>query len=338
MAINDSTAFTDPTLDPATGQPKQQTQVQPTKAPDYSAASTATPAAPATTPPAGATMPAGMDPNLWKVYQNSGLTPSDQSGTGFADWNYWQNNAGPSQYDRLAADIAGTGSDQPTGTPGSGSWINSGRGATTGPNASMGTLAPGAATGAGTMSGYTALSAAPAFTGTVLEGQPTSADAGDLYKTLMTRAGQSLDVNPNDPVIRDQTNAYEAAQTRAARTAEAQAAERGGPNANIGAETRSASEKAAQNTAGFQASVMQNELTARRAEIAQALQGAQGFLTAQQQMALQEELAKMDVQLKNYQFGESQGQQESQFSRDLAERGFEFDTNDQFRNSPLYGA
>jgi len=68
------------------------------------------------------------------------------------------------------------------------------------------------------------------------------------------------------------------------------------------------------------------------------LQGAQGFLTAQQQMQLQEELAKMDVQLRQYQFGQSQGQQESQFTRDLSERGYEYDTTDQFRNSPLYGA
>lgn len=68
----------------------------------------------------------GMDPALRQIYQQGNLSPSGL-GSGFADWQYWQGK-GPSQYQRLTNDIAGTGTDQPTGTPGTGPWQNSGRG------------------------------------------------------------------------------------------------------------------------------------------------------------------------------------------------------------------
>lgn len=82
------------------------------------------------TPPTatGPQMPQGIDPALAAIYQNAGVTPAGR-GTGFADWQYWQ-DVGPSQYNRLTNDIAGTGTDQPTGTPwGTGAWQNSGRNA-----------------------------------------------------------------------------------------------------------------------------------------------------------------------------------------------------------------
>jgi hypothetical protein len=49
-----------------------------------------------------------------------------------------------------------------------------------------------------------------------------------------------------------------------------------------------------------------------------------GLLTSQQQMALQEELSNLD-----------RAQQESQFGRSLANNAYQFDINDQYRNSPL---
>ena len=115
------------------------------------------------------------------------------------------------------------------------------------------------------------------------------------------------------------------------------AAERGGQNANLDAEARSASEKAGQNTAGFQAQLMQQELSSRRAEIQQALQGAQGLLTAEQAMKLQDELAHLNTALSAWGTTQSLGANESQFARQLAERGYEYDSDNQFRNSPLYG-
>lgn len=72
-------------------------------------------------------MPDGIDPALAAIYQQAGQNPAGR-GTGFADWQYWQ-GVGPSQYSRLAADIAGRGPDQTTGTPwGAGAWQSSGQG------------------------------------------------------------------------------------------------------------------------------------------------------------------------------------------------------------------
>jgi hypothetical protein len=75
-------------------------------------------------------MPDGIDPRLAALYQKAGMTPGGE-GSGFADWKYWQDKASQSgNWDyflsRLGADLAGTGTDQPTGTPGQGAWSGSG--------------------------------------------------------------------------------------------------------------------------------------------------------------------------------------------------------------------
>ncbi len=283
-------------------------------------------------------MPAGMDPALWNVYKDSGLTPSNDSGTGFADWQYWQ-KVGPSQYDRLKADIAGTGRDQPTGTPGSGVWGSSGQGAPGQANYDSGYAGAPAGGGAGAglsqLGAPAAASTDPIGSVSLFDNALGTKDASDLYSTLQGRAAQSLKVDPNDPVIKAQVDAYRAEQTRAARNIMSEQAERGGVNSNEDANQRSAIEKAAQNTAGFQGTLMGQEVAARRQEVQAALDGQRGILTAEQQMALQQELANLDVKLRSYQFGQGQNQQESQFARTLGERGFEFDTNSQFQNSPL---
>lgn len=136
-----------------------------------------------------------------------------------------------------------------------------------------------------------------------------------LFQLLMGRATQGLNVNPNDPIIKGQTDAFRAEQQRGERGYEQQLAERAGANANIGAERRLGAEKVGQNTSAFESQLMGQELSARRQEIQNALSGAAGLLTADQQMMLQEELSQLD----------------------LAQRAYEFDINDQFRNSPLNG-
>lgn len=148
--------------------------------------------------------------------------------------------------------------------------------------------------------------------------------SNQIFDLLMKRANQSLVQDPNDPIIRNQTDAYNAQNTRESRNYLAGVAERGGPNANVNAETRAASEKVGQLGGQFQAQLMQRELDARRQEIQSALSGAAGFLTQEQQMQLQEEMAALD-----------RAQNESQFGRNLGQRAYEYDTTDQFRNSPL---
>jgi hypothetical protein len=253
-------------------------------------------AAPAASTASGGAMSAGMDPALAAIYQKGGLTPGG-AGTGFADWQYWQDK--PSQWNRLASDIAGTGTDQPTGTPGQGAWSSSGRGQAG---------APGAAGAFGGSSG-----ASGSWTGV-----PGGA-ATDIFNTLMKRANQGLTIDPStDPVMRQQQDAFNAQRQLGDRRTLAALAEKGGPQANLSAETRAAGEASGQAGAQFQGQMMQNELNARRQEIQQALSGAAGLLTQEQAMQLQQEMAALD-----------RAQQESQFGRSLGQGAYQYDTSRQ---------
>lgn len=253
----------------------------------------------------GAQPPAGMDPSLWAIYQKGGLTPGDR-GSGFADWQYWQ-DVGPSQYNRLASDIAGTGSDQPTGTPGSGSWSRSGAGA-----------AAGGGQGGGSALGLPGANiiGADYTTKTPVPYTETPQDSA-LLQTLLGRAHQSLNVDPNDPVIRSQVDPFRAEQDRSVKDYLSATAERSGPHSNQDAAARSGYEKAGQATAGFQGQVMQNELNARRVEIQNALAETGSKLSAEDQMALQRELGLVNAQLgqQGLALGQQQlGSQNDQFA------------------------
>jgi len=177
----------------------------------------------------------------------------------------------------------------------------------------------------------------PAFRGTSTPNNLGS-DYTDLYNLLMERAKQGLTVDPNDPVIRNQADAYSANATRSMRDYLAQAAEQGGEFGNLNTETRGAYEQLGQSTGTYESQLVANEISARRAEIQQALSGAAGLLTAQQQLQLTEELRKLELAQQQYQFGSTQAQQESEFERKLKQQGYEFDINDLWRNSPNYGA
>lgn len=125
-----------------------------------------------------------------------------------------------------------------------------------------------------------------------------SGKANSLYDTLMNRAGQSLNINGRDPIIAHQVNAFRAEQDRSVRNQLAQAAEAGGPNANLNSERRLLNERAAQSTGGMQANLIQNELNARRQEIAQSLAQAGGMLSDEQRIGLQKELGLIDANLR----------------------------------------
>lgn len=168
-----------------------------------------------------------------------------------------------------------------------------------------------------------------------LGGKDTSAQADALYNMLMQRAQQGLNIDPNDPIIRQQADAYNANTTRSGRQYLQGLAEKQGANANIGSEGRMVAEKGAQAGATFEGQLMQQELTARRTEIQNALTGAAGLLTAQQQMDLQKELADLDHQQQLYEFDYGQKQNQSQFDKNMTQRAYEFDSTDRFRNSPL---
>ena len=72
-----------------------------------------------------------------------------------------------------------------------------------------------------------------------------------------------------------------------------------------------------QRTGTFEAELVGRELTARRAEIQQALTSMQGMLTTDQQMSLQRELALMDDAIKRLQLQ----QNGEQFNANLEQQG-----------------
>lgn len=169
--------------------------------------------------------------------------------------------------------------------------------------------------------------------------------ADALYGQLEARSKQALAVDRNDPVIRAQSDAFNANQERSRRNYLADLAERSGPLANLRGEQRMASERAGQASGSFEAELMGRELTSRRAEIADALHGMRGMLSADQQNNLQRELSSLDAAIKQTQLGVNKeqfgndlayryanlaqqgdqftrnlGQQESQFGRDLGYR------------------
>jgi hypothetical protein len=122
-----------------------------------------------------------------------------------------------------------------------------------------------------------------------------------FYGKLMDRAGQGLNVDRSDPAVRAQADAYAANEERAKRQYLAQAAEEGGPNANLRMEERMAAEGVGQRSGAFESELMGREISARRDEIAGALSQMQGMLTVEQENSLRAELAKMDDLTRRYQ-------------------------------------
>lgn len=150
----------------------------------------------------------------------------------------------------------------------------------------------------------------------------TKANSDALYQRLLADSQQSLNIDPNtDPNIRVQADAYSANEERARRNYISDAAERGGPLANIEGTRRMAAERMGQRTGQFEAGLVGSELTARRAAIQDRLHSMQGMLSDQQVQELQHELALMDNGIREKQIASGiRGQDISQdeFMRQLA--------------------
>ena len=113
-----------------------------------------------------------------------------------------------------------------------------------------------------------------------------------LFAQLQGRASQSTQIDPNDPIIKGQVDAFRAEQERALRNVRSDAAE--GKQRLRPTQDRMATERVSQGVASLQSELMARELTARRAEIADALQAEGGLLTSDQQVGLQQQLAGLD--------------------------------------------
>ncbi len=124
-----------------------------------------------------------------------------------------------------------------------------------------------------------------------------------LYANLNERANQGLAVDRFNPQIRAQADVFSAQQDRAARNANADAAEAGNQYTNLAGTQRMNAERAGQASGAFEASLMGQEINAKRQEIAQALSGQAGLLTADQQNQLQRQMALLDSAYKQQQIG-----------------------------------
>lgn len=120
-----------------------------------------------------------------------------------------------------------------------------------------------------------------------------------LYAELVKRSQQSLSVDPNDPIIKGQVDSATAIANREALKQQQAAAERGGAYATGATEnaSRMTGETVQLHAQAMQFELQAREVTARRAEIAQALEQRQGMLTTEQTVRLKE----LDQQLEREQ-------------------------------------
>lgn len=152
---------------------------------------------------------------------------------------------------------------------------------------------------------------------------PLDPRLGQLYDQMIARSNESLNVDGNSPVIKNQVDAANVAGQRSLLQNEQQAAERGGPYATgaLEANARMGAEKLGENLQGITAGAIGNEVTARRQEITQALSGALGVLSLDQQVQLKKEdqaLAARQTDLSAQQQQWMQMFQEKGFTADQA--------------------
>lgn len=152
-------------------------------------------------------------------------------------------------------------------------------------------------------------------------GPTANAGTQDVARnSYLAMATQSRVPSANDPSIRVPADAFAAQQERARRNAVADSAEAQGPyatGAQRGVE-RMATERAGQASGSFEAELVQREMTARRAEILQALQGLSGFISEDQRLALQKELAGLSASLESRRLDQSGQQFSDQFGYNIA--------------------
>lgn len=135
----------------------------------------------------------------------------------------------------------------------------------------------------------------------------TNQGAQDVVRnSYLQRATQGTQIDANDPNIRQQLDPFAAATERARRQYESEQAERLsarglGQSSQMDTERRMASERAGEQVGLKASDLVSRELDNRRTEIREALSSLSGLLSQDQQRALQEELARLEAQLKQQQ-------------------------------------
>jgi hypothetical protein len=258
------------------------------------------------TPQGGAQTPSyynAQDPTqqaVWSAFQQKGIAPRDQQ-----DFQYWtdkinqsgglangyQNTGGSGTWaQRMASANGGVGDYRTGGTPIQGGTMP-GAGGAPGQTSAFGD-GFGIVNGGGTNTPTT-----PGVTG---DPNQTQSKSDALYADLLARSQQGLGVTANDPALKGQIDANSAATDRASRNYLADLAEKAGPLANLQGEQRLTAEQAGQSEGGFAASLVGNEIAARRTDIQNALTQEGAMLSDQQKNQLTAQLAQLDAASKKY--------------------------------------
>lgn len=249
-----------------------------------------------------------------------GLTDGG-AGSGFTDRAYWLAHPSEILNGRLAADLAGTGSDQPTGTPGTGPWQNSGHNAAApaaAPNASPAMAQP--------------MSMAPISASIGPNAQTSAYNQTIRDMMLQQLAGLSTPTTADSADVQPAISAYNTQSQRDQQAERDQLAERfyasGGSGTNSGAFDTAVTqgrEAAAGQRANFTGSTILNASQQKRQQLQAMLQTATtaGLTDAAQQ--IQAQIAQIDANIRqqgvtnqNTQFGQSLSQQDQQYYDALA--------------------
>lgn len=132
-------------------------------------------------------------------------------------------------------------------------------------------------------------------------------------------------VTASDPIIKPQVDAYRNEQTRSAQAGQAAQAEsaayRGTPTGTADGATAGAYENAGVNTGNFQASLIGNELTARRTQLQNMLTASAGVLSGDQTRAVQQEIASLTSQIQEQGLTQQNSQFYDTYADTLAQQG-----------------
>ena len=283
------------------------------------------------TPPTAPTAPQGspIEQTIDALYKKYGVSDGG-NGSGFADRAYWLAHPSEISNGRLEADLNGTGTDQPTGTPGAGNWSRSGAAdrakwgsaAPAGPVPGAAPPVPGpsappvpsqaggassAPAGPDPMAALTA-----ALTNQRNDAQGFSANIRQILLSQLQGLGNTS-VDETSPNIAPGISAYTVSRQRALQRTKEANAERhyaqGTLNTGGFDQAQSqAGEQAGQDTANFTGQAVFQEAQAKRQQLAEMLRTATQYGLTDQAQRIQQQIALIDASLRDKGLNQQHGQ------------------------------
>lgn len=274
------------------------------------------------------TAPTGspIEQQIDALYKKYGVTDGG-NGSGFADRAYWLAHPSEIANGRLEADLNGTGTDQPTGTPGTGNWSKSGAA----DRLKWGSASPPAPSAAPPVPGPTAPPPVPSQGGGVTTGasDPMTALTAALATQRSDAQGFSSNirqillsqlkglgntsVDETSPNIAPGVSAYTVARQRALQRTKDANAERhyAQGTLNTGGFNQvqeQAGEQAGQDTANFTGQAVFQEAQAKRQQLTEMLKTATQYGLTDQAQQIQQQIALIDASLRDRGLNQQHGQ------------------------------